>query len=74
MWPSVASLARDINPDPSYSRTTDPDMVLSSIPGQDIITDLGATQATQIGMAPMAAWPLDTTMAPGGGPDYRPHL
>ena len=43
MWPSVASLARDINPDTSCSRTTDPDMVLSSIPGQDIITDAGGS-------------------------------
>lgn len=31
-------------------------------------------QVTQTGMAPAAAWPSDTNMAPGGGPAYTPPL
>lgn len=28
-------------------------------------------QVTQTDMAPTVAWPLDTNVAPGGGPDLR---
>lgn len=48
-----------------------PDMVLDSCPGPDVIMAQVSVHATQIGMVPMAAWPLDTNMAPGGNPDYR---
>ena len=34
-WPLVLTQATDINTDPSYRRTMDPDMVLGSSPGQD---------------------------------------
>lgn len=37
MWPLVAILARVISIDPSYQRTTDPDMVLGNILGQVFI-------------------------------------
>lgn len=44
-------------------RTMDPDMAwMSPLPQV-------AAQTTQIGMAPMAAWPSGTNMTPGGGPD-----
>lgn len=56
----------DINIDPSFSRTTNADMALGSSLGLDISIALEAAQATQISMAPVAAWPSDTNMAPGG--------
>lgn len=35
LWPSVVTWVPDINTDPNYSRTTDPDMALSSNLSQD---------------------------------------
>lgn len=62
----VAAQASDFNTDPSFSRITDPDMVLSSSRAWMSPLLLVAVQATQIGTAPQAAQPLDTNMAQGG--------
>lgn len=62
----------DINRDPSCGRTTDPDMVFSSSPGLDATMAQMSSQVTQISMAPMALWLLDTNMTTGSGLDHRP--
>lgn len=49
----------DFNTEPGCDRTTDPDMVL------DHILLLDVTIATQIVIAPAAAWPWDTDTVPG---------
>lgn len=52
--------------DNSCSRTTDPDIALSSIPGWDNTMAQVIAQATKIVMAPEeATWLLDTCMATG---------
>lgn len=47
-WESVCPLmvtqAVDINTDHSCSRTKDPDLVLSSIPGSDVTMALGSSE------------------------------
>ena len=66
VWPLVASWASDINTDPSYGRTMNPDMALSSIPGLDLTMTTIVVQVTQISMDMIAARPSVTNIAPGG--------
>lgn len=42
-WVPVVTRATDINTDPNYGKTTDPDMALSSSFGLDITMDLGGS-------------------------------
>lgn len=44
----------------------DPKMALSSSLGPDVTMALVTTQATQMSVAPVAAWPLDTNRVSGG--------
>lgn len=61
--------------DPSYSRTIDSDMALSSSLVPDLTVAPVAAQVTQISMALMAARLSDTNMVSSGCPDSRhPHL
>lgn len=52
-WPSMVSGARNINPDPGYSRAMDIDLALSSSPGGGGIMAAGGRRAIQNGMALM---------------------
>lgn len=61
-WALIATLAKDINTDPSCSWTMDSNMVFSSSLGCHHEWPLVAVQATQVGMAPLAAWPLDNNV------------
>ncbi|KAL6042408.1 hypothetical protein STEG23_017302, partial [Scotinomys teguina] len=65
----VGYAATDIHADPSYGRTTDPDMVLISSPDLDVILAHVAAQATQIGISPVAAGPPGTNMVPDDSSD-----
>lgn len=61
-----------INRESSCGRTKDPDVVLGSSLGPDVILVQVVAQTTWIGMAPVAPWSLDTHMASGGRQYYRP--
>ncbi|ERE72039.1 bile salt export pump-like protein [Cricetulus griseus] len=65
----VVTWPMDINTDPSQSRTTDPDMALSSSwpPG------IAMSQATQISTTLVAEWHLNTNMFSGNN-DKKPSL
>lgn len=51
--------------DPSCGKALDPDMTLYDNSVPDVIMATVAAQVTQIYMAPVAAWPLDTNMVTG---------
>lgn len=69
LWLLVVTRAMEIYTDPNCSRTTDPEVALGSR-GLDVTI---VPVATQISMALVAAWPMDTNMAAGGSQDPR-HL
>lgn len=64
----------DINTNSICGKNMDPDIVLNSSLGTDVPTVQVGGQATQIGTTPVAVQLSDTSMAPGGGPGYRPLL
>lgn len=73
-WPLVAKMATDINTNPSYSRTTVPDLAFGLRSGPDITIALDGNAAHSIGMVLVAAWPSNTNVALGGSSDPRhPH-
>lgn len=58
---------------PWFSRTTDPDMVLNSSPGQVVtMVPRWLFRLPRLAWLPIAAQPLRTNMALGGGSDHRP--
>ncbi|KAL6036658.1 hypothetical protein STEG23_005376 [Scotinomys teguina] len=54
-WPLVVTGTTVINSDSSFEGAMDPNMVLSSSPGQNVIMAQVAAQATQIGVVPAVA-------------------
>lgn len=59
----------DITPDSGHCKAMGPDMALGSNLGPDNTMAQFAPQATQISMALVVTWPLDTHMATGCGLD-----
>lgn len=58
-----------IDTDPGCGRTTEPDKLLGSSPGHDIIMIPGVVQATWTSMKPIAVQSSGANMTPGGSLD-----
>lgn len=68
-WHLVATCATDINSDLGFSRAKDTDIALSCCSGPDVtMAPSGSTGHSDV-MASVAALPLNTNRATGGGTD-----
>lgn len=59
----------DINTDPGCGRTMNLDTAPSCSLGSDVTMTPGGSAGHSGWHDPAVKWPLDTNMAPGGGPD-----
>lgn len=62
------NMVMDINIDPGYGQTTNPDMVLSSLLGPDVTMTPYDCSGLSDWHRSAARWPLENNMALGGGP------
>ncbi|CAO2611242.1 hypothetical protein LEMLEM_LOCUS15049, partial [Lemmus lemmus] len=69
LWPLVATWAMYINTDPNGAGTMDPDVIPGSSLGQDVTMALDDSAGLSDQHCSSFRTPLDTNMAPGGGPD-----